>query len=300
MPHFCGIDIGAATAKLVIVDDNAQTVARALCRSGVDYVKAAERNLAEALAAAKLSRDDIGCTFSTGYGRDNVPWSEGRMTEIACHGRGAWHHLRRKMTLIDIGAQDSKIIHLDDQGRRTSFKMNRKCAAGTGSFLEEIALRLALPVSDLNDLAESSKKEVTLGSFCTVFTATEILAKIRAGERVEDIVKGAFRSVVKRIMEMDLADGALVMTGGVVAHNPYLATLVGESFGQPVLVPPDPQHIGAFGAALFAMEKVQSGAATSEARDSQGNQARTSKRPGPPDVGCLEANRSPGRGRLCS
>ena len=259
MQYYCGIDIGAATAKLVIIDENGQTVGRSLSRSGVDYVKAAEKNLAEALAAAKLSRADIGCSFSTGYGRDNVPWSEGRMTEIACHGRGAWHHLRRKMTLIDIGAQDSKIIHLDDQGRRTSFKMNRKCAAGTGSFLEEIALRLALPVSDLNDLAECSKKEVTLGSFCTVFTATEILAKIRAGERVEDIVKGAFRSVVRRIMEMDLADGALVMTGGVVAHNPYLATLIGESFGQPVLVPPDPQHIGAFGAALFAMDKSKSG-----------------------------------------
>jgi len=259
MQYFCGIDIGAATAKLVIIDEHGQTVGRSLSRSGVDYVKAAEKNLAEALAAAQLDRADVCCSFATGYGRDNVPWSEGRMTEIACHGRGAWHHLRRKMTLIDIGAQDSKIIHLDDQGRRRSFKMNRKCAAGTGSFLEEIALRLALPVSDLNDLAESSTKEVILGSFCTVFTATEILAKIRAGERVEDIVKGAFRSVVRRIMEMDLADGALVMTGGVVAHNPYLATLVGESFGLPVLVPPDPQHIGAFGAALFARDKIKSG-----------------------------------------
>ena len=259
MQYFCGIDIGAATAKLVIIDEHGQTVGRSLSRSGVDYVKAAEKNLAEALAEAKLDRADICCTFSTGYGRDNVPWSDGRMTEIACHGRGAWHHLRRKMTLIDIGAQDSKVIHLDEQGRRTNFKMNRKCAAGTGSFIEEIALRLALPVEELNELAESSLKEVTLGSFCTVFTATEILAKIRAGERVEDIVKGAFRSVVRRIMEMDLADGALVMTGGVVAHNPYLAKLIGESFGQPVLVPPDPQHIGAFGAALFAMEKIKPG-----------------------------------------
>lgn len=262
MHYFCGIDIGAATAKLVLIDEHGQTVARALSRSGVDYVKAAEQNLSEALAAAGLTRADIRCTVSTGYGRDNVPWSDARMTEIACHSRGAWHHVRRKMTLIDIGAQDSKLIHLDDQGRRTSFKMNRKCAAGTGSFLEEIALRLALPVSELNALAERSTKEVTLGSFCTVFTATEILAKIRAGERVEDIVKGAFRSVVKRIMEMGIPDGVLVMSGGVVAHNPYLVKLVGEAFNQPVVVPPDPQHIGAFGAALFALEKFQSGGKT--------------------------------------
>ena len=83
-------------------------------------------------------------------------------------------------------------------------------------------MRLDLPVTQLNELAERSTKDVTLGSFCTVFTATEILEKIRAGERVEDIVKGAFRSVVKRIREMGAVQGALVMTGGVVAHNPTL------------------------------------------------------------------------------
>ena len=96
-----------------------------------------------------------------------------------------------------------------------------------------------------------------MGSFCTVFAATEILERIRVGERVEDIVKGAFRSVVKRILEMDTTNEVLVMTGGVVAYNPFLATLVEESFGKKVRVPPDPQHIGALGAALFAREMAQ-------------------------------------------
>jgi predicted CoA-substrate-specific enzyme activase len=137
--------------------------------------------------------------------------------------------------------------------------MNRKCAAGTGAFLEEIALRLDLPVSELNALAERATKDLSLGSFCTVFAATEVLAKIRAGERVEDIVKGAFRSVVKRLLEMDTVQGDLVMTGGVVAHNPFLAKLVEESFGRPVLVPPEAQHIGALGAALFAAERAAEG-----------------------------------------
>lgn len=256
MRYCCGIDIGASSAKLVIVDEAGRIVGRALRRSGVDYAAAAEQNLAEALAAAGLKREDISRTVSTGYGRDNVAWSNGRLTEITCHAHGAWFHFRRRITVIDIGAQDSKVIHIDDAGRRSSFKMNRKCAAGTGAFLEEIALRLALNVADLNGLAEQSRKEVTLGSFCTVFAATEILSKIRAGDRVEDIVKGAFRSVVKRIAEMDAMDGDLVMTGGVAAHNPCLVRLVGESFGKPVLVPPDPQTIGAFGAALLAMENV--------------------------------------------
>lgn len=257
MSFFCGIDIGASTAKLVIVDAEGQVVGKALRRSGVDYAAAAEANLSEALAAAGLAREQVRRVVSTGYGRDNVPWADGRMTEIACHAKGAFHHFRRAMTVIDIGAQDSKVIHLDDAGRRLSFKMNRKCAAGTGAFLEEIALRLDLPVSELNALAERSTKEVTLGSFCTVFTATEILARIRAGERVEDIVKGAFRSVVKRLVEMDTVQDTLVLTGGVVAHNPILVRLAGETFGTSPLVPPDPQYVGAYGAALFAREQSQ-------------------------------------------
>jgi predicted CoA-substrate-specific enzyme activase len=259
MRYFGGIDIGASAAKLVIVDENRQTVGKALRKSGVDYAETAAQCLDEALAAAGLAKEQVAASFSTGYGRDNVPWVDGRMTEIACHGKGAHFHFPRRITVIDIGAQDSKVIHLDASGRRTNFKMNRKCAAGTGAFLEEIAYRLDLPLEDLNELAERSQQESPLGSFCTVFAATEVLSKIRAGVRVEDIVKGAFRSVVKRIVEMDTIQGTMVLTGGVVAHNPCLAALLGESFGTEALVPPDPQYIGAFGAAVFASEKTPEG-----------------------------------------
>ena len=252
---YCGIDIGASAAKLAIIDHQGQIVAKVVRRSGVDYAQTARRCLDEALMAASLAESQIVRSLSTGYGRDNVAWASGKMTEIACHGKGAFHSFRRAMTVIDIGAQDSKVIHLDGQGVRTGFKMNRKCAAGTGAFLEEIAYRLDLAIDELDGLASRSTRESSLGSFCTVFAATEILEKIRAGEKIEDIIKGAFRSVVKRVMEMDVIDGVLVMTGGVVGHNPVLTRLVEELFGQPVLVPPDPQFVGAFGAALFALEK---------------------------------------------
>jgi predicted CoA-substrate-specific enzyme activase len=254
MQYFCGVDIGASSVKLVIVDERGQPVARSLLRSGIDYAASAETCLREALTQGALQREQVVRSLSTGYGRNNVPWADGTKTEIACHAKGAYHHFPRALTVIDIGAQDNKVIHLRQDGRRSDFKMNRKCAAGTGAFLEEIALRLDLPVSDLNVLAEKSTKDVSLGSFCTVFAATEILSKIRAGEKVEDIVKGAFRSVVKRVLEMDAVSGSLVLTGGVVENNPLLAKLVEESFGSEVFVPPNPQHIGAFGAALLAME----------------------------------------------
>ena len=274
---FCGIDIGASAAKLVIVDEHRQVVAKSIRRSGVDYSATAEQCLTEALASAGEEDDKatnhpvtpsprhaatpsslrLAGSLSTGYGRDNVPWVDGSATEIACHGKGAFHHFHQAMTVIDIGAQDSKVIHIDALGRRTGFKMNRKCAAGTGAFLEEIAHRLDLPPDELNGLAEQSTIDSALGSFCTVFAATEVLAKIRAGQRVEDIVKAAFHSVVKRIVEMDAVSGALVMTGGVVAHNPLLVKLAGEAFQTTPLVPPDPQFAGAFGAALLAMERTK-------------------------------------------
>ena len=259
MRYFCGVDIGASAVKLVIIDEDRRTLARAVSRSGVDYGQSADFCLAEALSAAGLERQQLERSMSTGYGRNNVPWVNGTVTEIACHAKGAYSHFRQPMTVIDIGAQDSKMIHLDGQGRRLDFKMNRKCAAGTGSFLEEIALRLNLPVAELNGLAERSTKEVMLGSFCTVFAATEVLESIRAGERVEDIVKGAFRSIVKRIREMGTVAGTLVMTGGVVAHNPCLQTLAQESFQTVALVPPDPQCVGALGAALIALDKAEKG-----------------------------------------
>ena len=259
MDYFCGIDIGASTAKLAITDEAAHIAAKAIRRSGVDYAQAADELLSEALSAGSLDRSQIVRSLSTGYGRDNVPWADGKMTEIACHGRGAHFHFPERITVIDIGAQDSKVIHLDEKGRRLGFKMNRKCAAGTGAFIEEIALRLALDVSELNALAERSTHDVPLSSFCTVFAATEVLAKIRAGMDVADIVRAAFCSVVNRIVEMDRVDGRLVATGGVVAHNPYLARLLGKALGTEALVPPDPQYTGAFGAALFAMEQARKG-----------------------------------------
>ncbi len=177
MAYYGGIDIGASAAKLVLIDEESRVAGKAICRSGVDYARAAQQCLDEALRSAGLKRDDLAAAFSTGYGRDNVPWADGKMTEIACHGKGAHFHFPCRITVIDLGAQDSKVIHLDVQGRRIGFQMNRKCAAGTGAFLEEIALRLSLPPESLNALAEAATKNLTLGSFCTVFAATEILER---------------------------------------------------------------------------------------------------------------------------
>ena len=168
--------------------------------------------------------------------------------------QGCFLYFPFAVTIIDIGGQDNKIIKLDDRGLRTNFKMNRKCAAGTGAFLEEMAMRLDVSIEEMDTLARRSADMVKLGSFCTVFSATEVLENIRQGKKLPDIVKGVFYSMVKRVLEMDALTENVVMTGGVVAHNPYLVKMTEEIIGRKILVPDHPQLTGAIGAALYAMK----------------------------------------------
>ena len=161
------------------------------------------------------------------------------------------------MTIIDIGGQDNKIIKLDKDGHRLNFKMNRKCAAGTGAFLEEMSMRLDIPLEEMDGLARKSKNMVELGSYCTVFSATEVLENIRHGKNINDIVKGVFFSVIRRVLEMDALTENVVMTGGVVAHNPYLVKMAEEMISRKILVPEHPQLTGAIGAALYALNSKE-------------------------------------------
>jgi activator of 2-hydroxyglutaryl-CoA dehydratase len=132
--------------------------------------------------------------------------------------------------------------------------MNRKCAAGTGAFLEEVALKLDIPLGDFTGLARRSTKKLPIGAFCTVFTSTEVLSLIRKGEKKEDIVRGLLASVAARIMEMEPISGTVVLTGGVIAYNPGLKDVFEQDYGLHVEVPPDPQYCGALGAALYAAD----------------------------------------------
>lgn len=251
---FAGIDVGASRTKVVLLDGQKSIIGHSVRKSGTDFLASSSAGLSEAMSMAGIRREAIVAAVGTGYGRKNVPIADSYKTEIGCHGKGCFHIFPQPLTIIDIGGQDNKIIKLDGSGRRVSFKMNRKCAAGTGAFLEEMSARLDIPLEAMNALAEKSENMVELGSFCTVFSATEVLEKIRAGKQVADIVKGLFLSVIKRVLEMDALTETVVMTGGVIAHNPYLVTMTTELVNRPLVVPPHPQLTGALGAALYAME----------------------------------------------
>ncbi|MBU8933487.1 MAG: ATPase [candidate division Zixibacteria bacterium] len=254
MNYFVGIDIGASATKAVVINDGKEVLGYSVVDSGADFEVAGSEALTQARQAAGCGASDTLIVTATGYGRRNVPLADGTRTEISCHAGGSYHCFPHAHTLIDIGGQDNKVIKIDDSGRRTNFKMNRKCAAGTGAFLEEIANRLKIPLANLNDLAEKADAGVQIGSYCTVFAGTEILARIREGVSVEDIVKGIFSSVIKRILEMDPMAGNVVMSGGVVEHNPFLVKMLEDRIQKEIFVPSNPQLTGALGAALFSLE----------------------------------------------
>ncbi|MFX1268633.1 MAG: acyl-CoA dehydratase activase [Promethearchaeota archaeon] len=253
--YFVGIDVGTSYVKSVIIDDNKDVVTSYVKRTGV-YIEESSKNAFEkVISDALLSRTSIKHITATGYGKSKVSFANTYKTEISCHAKGAYHYFPKKITVIDIGGQDTKIIKLDEKGKIYRFKMNRKCAAGTGAFIEEIAYRLDIPLTELNSIAAKSTSNVPLASFCTVFAKTEILTRIKAGEKVEDLIKSAFDSVIRRIIEMAELEGTIVLTGGVIAHNTVIRDILKREIKVDILIPPNPQHIGAIGAALFAKEK---------------------------------------------
>jgi len=254
--YFLGIDVGSWSTKAVLLDAHKRIAGKAMRRSGADLKAAIEECRADVLEQASIAAADVKRTVATGFGRDVVGFADGLRTEISCHARGAFHHFPKEMTVIDIGGQDNKVIRVNPKGKHISFKMNRKCAAGTGAFLEEVALKLSIPLEQFTELSRKATKKLQIGAFCTVFTSTEVLALVRKGEKKEDIVRGLMASVAARIMEMEPISGTVVITGGVIAHNPGLRDIFEQDFGLKVEVPPDPQFTGALGAAILAARRT--------------------------------------------
>ncbi len=253
-----GIDAGSSATKCVVIGASGALLGHSVVPSGFDYGEAAQGALARSLECAKGSRKDIASCISTGYGRDNVPFASGKVTEITCHARGAREWYPEVRNIADIGGQDTKIIRVTAEGKMADFRMNAKCAAGTGTFLESIAQRLGMPLSEIDELAMQSTAKTLVNSYCTVFAGTEVLERIKAGQPREDISMGLFRSIASRIVEMiGSCDGAIAATGGVVAHCQSMVRALEEVLDKSVFLPPLPQHAGAYGAALLARERHQ-------------------------------------------
>ncbi len=254
MEIFGGIDLGSSYTKCVLINKKHELLASHIVKTSISFQTNAETVLAGCLQQANRNQNEILSICATGVGRSNCSFADFNKPEIICFARGAWHFHPKACIVVDIGGQDNKVIRLSDEGQQLDFKMNRKCAAGTGSFLQEISRKMDLTTEQMNEYAAKSQTPVTIGSFCTVFTATEIIHHIRTGQDINGILRGVFESVVKRILEMDPLAGTVVLTGGAIARNPVLVDIFREKLTHAVFIPPSPQMVGAHGAAILAAE----------------------------------------------
>lgn len=254
-----GLDSGSTSTNAVVMNEARKIVASVVIRTGAKAGASAERAYREVLERAGITPDQVACTIATGYGRVSIPFADENVTEISCHGRGAHYFNPDVRTILDIGGQDSKAIHVNAAGEVTDFAMNDKCAAGTGRFLEMIARSLEISLDELGPAALESKKRLEIASMCSVFAESEVISLIANNEEKPDIAAGVCRAVAGKaysLMRRVGLEGAYMMTGGV-AQNPGVVRAVEELIGEKLFICEDPEIVGATGAALLALEKSE-------------------------------------------
>ena len=243
-----GIDIGSRTVKLAVFEDGQLVTSRkrensfdplAICR--------------ELVAGEVYDR-----VVATGYGRHLLAqhMATGVVSEIKANTVGARWLYPSCRTVIDIGGQDTKTISLDPMGRLLRFEMNDKCAAGTGRFLEVMAMALACRLEEFDALVRSSCQGHSISSTCAVFADSEVVGLIGRGVPRSSVARGIADSIVTRTRTLALRVGVaadVVFIGGV-AQNTSFRDLLRERLGLAVRVPQDPQMVAAIGCALLAQE----------------------------------------------
>ena len=250
-----GLDIGSITTETVILRDG-EVLTSIIMPTGANSRTAGERCLSAALKKAGLKQEEVSAIVTTGYGRASFPQATKMITEITCHARGAYFVNPKTRTVIDIGGQDSKVIRLDAQGRNVDFQMNDKCAAGTGRFLEVMAHALEVKVEELGKLSLGAPRTIKISSMCTVFAESEVVSLIADDQPKEVIIRGLHDSIADRVLGMVNRVGIeeeVTLTGGV-AKNEGVARALEERLGVRMFIPPEPQIIGALGAALLARD----------------------------------------------
>ena len=257
--YVMGIDSGSTSTNAVIMDRDRNIKAFAVVRTGAKSGQSAQKILEEVLEKAGLKRENISWIVSTGYGRVSIPFADENVTEISCHGRGAHYFNPNVRTILDIGGQDSKAIHLSSTGEVTDFVMNDKCAAGTGRFLEMIARSLEMEIGELGPAALQSTENIEITSMCSVFAESEVISLIAQNKEKADIANGVCHSIANKsysLMKRVGLDPEFMMTGGV-AKNPGVVRAVEEKIGAKLYICPEPEIVGAVGAALYALDQIQ-------------------------------------------
>ncbi len=258
MSWFMGLDIGSGTSKAVITKDG-KLEAYHLLNSGVNYRETARRLTDELMAKAGLSLKDMTYIVATGYGAEMIPFANERVVDIRCCARGIHNIFPSVRTVIDVQAQSSQVIRLNERGQVTNFVSSERCAAGSGRFLEVIANVLQINLKDIGPLSLKSENPITFTTSCAVFGESEAISRVAEGVAKEDILAGVHKALANKISTLiDRVglekDCALSGGGGL---DVGLVKSLEEKLGIKLLVPPQPQIVTALGAAIMAEEMAK-------------------------------------------
>ena len=261
MTFVAGVDVGSTYTKAVIIEDNDQIVGRGFVRTGFKLNEAGERALNLALDQAGLEQTDIAYFASTGYGRFQAAFRNVNVTDLTATARGTRYFFPRTLTVLDVGGQTMKASRLDDVGKVKSFRLNDKCAAGTGAFLEKTARYMGFNTEEIGPLAATSRTTVPISGVCAVFAEYEVINCLSQGSAPADIMQGSIVSLVDRsvqLMKRVQMEPEVTLVGGILRFETF-AKVVQDKLGMPVNVPEGDlvQYIAALGAALLAQYRLR-------------------------------------------
>jgi predicted CoA-substrate-specific enzyme activase len=260
-----GIDVGSTYTKAVLLANDGHLVASAMRPTGFRLEAAAEDAFAQALKRAGLAREDVAYVVSTGHGRYQVPFRDLQATDLTAQGRGARHFFPATRTILDVGGQTMKATRLDARGRVAAFRLNDKCAAGTGAFLEKTARYLGFDVEQIGPIAASSRQPAPISGVCAVFAESEVINHVTSGRPPAEILHGAMVSLVTRCVQLlkrVTIEPEVTLVGGILRF-PTMIRVLREQLGVAVNVPPEPlaQFTAAVGAAALGQQRLAKRAA---------------------------------------
>jgi (R)-2-hydroxyacyl-CoA dehydratese activating ATPase len=262
MNYTAGIDVGSTYTKAVIVDPDGRTIGRSILRTGYKLAEVARQAYDAALDRAGLITTDIRYTIATGYGRFQVTFADLHVTDLTAAARGARLLYPATRTILDVGGQTMKATRIDAQGKVRSFRLNDKCAAGTGAFLEKTARYLGYSTEEIGPLAAVSKTPAAISGVCAVFAESEVINHLSQGTSASDIMEGAILSLVDRcvqLMRRVQLEPEYTLAGGILRFE-SMGRRLAERLGSPVNIPNDDlaQFVGALGAAWLGQQRAAS------------------------------------------
>jgi benzoyl-CoA reductase subunit D len=251
-----GIDCGAKSTNVLILSSG-DVLAKHSLPSGFDQNAAAGTAYASVLREAGLHREDIAHITATGAGREETRWAHSTITEVSADARAVQILFPSARTVIDVGAEEGRAIRINEAGKIVDFAINDKCAAGSGTFLETIALILEVDVEEMGPLSLKSDRVVPMKAQCAVFAESEVISLIHGNSSKADIARAVHDAIAERTAALARKAGFerdVVLVGGMARNIGFVESLE-RILKEDILIPADPEFTCALGAAMKAADK---------------------------------------------